>query len=410
MAYATPGAPWVLYLSFVDSSTGGPADPSAIQLDITYGAELGLVPDAAGPFTYMGASAYSSTQVWRISEGSYAFAWNIPAGVLPGVYVANWTCTYGGDTLPPGTENFPVLAGGPGIPVPAGDTGFWGGSIAYTPSAGTPAPAASISFGQVDENGICWLWQKLEGWDGPDVQGGGVIPRSGDQGAWASPQYFQARTLTWTVTASAPSQALRDVARQLLSSAVPVSDLATLTVGEPVPKQVRVRRSGKITEAYPTLADVTFTIGLVAPDPRKYGTQVYSASANALPSGGTGFTSPFTSPFSVPAQAPGGSLAVTNAGNFETRPVITITGPISAPGLVNVTTGQTVSWSGLTVPSGSQLIVDFDARQALLDGGYAPADAFSSWWTLPPGTSTIQLTGNSDSGAAFVCQWSSAWI
>jgi Siphovirus-type tail component, C-terminal domain len=409
VANAIPGAPFVLYLSFYDEVSGSLADPSAITLDITYGTEVGLVPDAAGPFTYTGASSYSSSQVWRIAAGQYAFAWNIPSTALPGVYVANWACTYGGNTYL-GTENFPVLAGGPGIAVPGGDTGYWTGSIAYTPSAGTPASPASISFGQVDASGITWLWQKLEGWDGPDVQGGGVIPRSGDQGAWASPQYFAARTLTWTVTASAPSQALRDLARELLSAAVPVSDLATLTVSEPVPKLAYVRRSGKITESYPTLADVTFVVGLVAPDPRKYGTQVYSQSANALPSGGTGFTSPFTPPFTVPAQAPGGSMAVSNNGNFETRPLITVTGPVTGPGLVNVTTGQTVSWSGLTVPAGSQLAVDFGARQALLDGGYAPADAFSSWWTLPPGTSTIQFTGDSDAGASFICQWSDAFL
>jgi hypothetical protein len=406
---AYPGAPFVLYLAFVDESTGLPADPTAIQLDITYGEEIGFVPDVAGPFTYSGATTYSSSQIWRLGTGSYAFAWSIATDALAGVYIANWSCTYGGATFL-GVENFPVLAGGPGIAVPSGDTGYWTGSLVYSPSEGTPASPAAITFGATDANGITWLWQKLEGWDGPDVQGGGVIPRSGDQGAWASPQFFAARTMTWTVTASAPSQALRDLARQLLSAALPVSDLAVLTYNEPVPKLAYVRRSGKITEAYPTLADVTFTIGLVAPDPRKYGTQFYSASAGASMTGTLGLVSPFTPPFTMPAQPPGGSLAVTNNGNFESRPLITITGPVVSPGLVNVTTGQSVSWTGLTVPSGSLLAVDFDQRQALLDGGYAPADPFSSWWTLPPGTSGIQFTGNNDAGATFLVQWSDAWV
>jgi hypothetical protein len=303
-----------------------------------------------------------------------------------------------------------VSPGGPGIAVPSGDTGFWAGSIVYTPSAGTPAPPASISFGETDSYGITWLWQKLEGWDGPDVQGGGVIPMSGDQGAWPSPQYFQARTLTWTVTASAPTQALRDLARQLLSSAVPVSDLATLTVSEPLPKLVYVRRSGKITETYPTLADVSFSIGLVAPDPRKYGTTPLSASVNALPGTLAGLTVPFTVPFTLAAQAPGGSLAVTNAGNFETRPQVVITGPVTSPVVTNVTTGQSVSWTGLVVPAGSQLAVNFMLRQASLDGAYRAADPFSVWWTLPPGTSTIEFAGQADSGALMSVSWSPAFL
>ena len=57
------------------------------------------------------------------------------------------------------------------------------------------------------------------------------------------PQYYAARAITLTVTASAPTQALRDLARALLQHAVPISDLAVFTYNEPVPKQAAVRRS-----------------------------------------------------------------------------------------------------------------------------------------------------------------------
>src|SRR6266487_4502712 len=85
---------------------------------------------------------------------------------------------------------------------------------------------------------------RSDGWDSPDVQGAGVIPKSGDHGGWATPQFYAPRALTWTITASAPSQALRDQARALLQQAVPVSDLATIIYDEPVPKQIQARRSG----------------------------------------------------------------------------------------------------------------------------------------------------------------------
>lgn len=413
MPTAVAGVPWTLFLDFYDEESGALTDPDAVQLDITYGQQVGLVADTAGPFTYMGSSTPVPGQVWRIATGQYAFIWQVPYDVTQGVYVANWSVSYGGDTFL-AVENFPVQ-GGYSPEVPAGDVGYWTGSLAYTPSAGTPAAPVTIEFGAVDSNGICWLWQKLDGWDGPDVQGAGVLPKSGDHGGWPSPQFYAPRTLTWTVTASAPTQALRDLARATLQAAVPVSDLAVLAYNEPIPKQISVRRSGKVTEAYPTLADVTFTVGLVAPDPRKY--TVQQQTLTVTPSGEvlTGFTLPFTLPLTLPAQPVGGSVVATNGGSFESRPVIAITGPITSPSLTNVTTGQTVSWTGLVIPAGGVLIVDFNAQQAQLSLGgtnpaYRPADPFSSWWTLPPGDSTIQLGGSADLGASAEVVWSDAWI
>jgi hypothetical protein len=222
--------------------------------------------------------------------------------------------------------------------------------------------------------------------------------------------------MTWTVTASAPTQALRDVAKEFLQQAVPVSNLATLRYDEPVPKQMLVRRSGKITGKPLTLTDIQFTIPLVAPDPRKYGTVLQSVTFNAAPATGGGAVMPITLPMVLPPLAPGGSIAVTNAGTFETRPLITITGPVAAPALVNVTTGQTVSWSAVTVPAGQPFAADFSLAQATLNGAYRSADPFSSWWNLPPGpgvpggTSTIAVQGQSDSGASVQIQWYPAWV
>jgi hypothetical protein len=206
--------------------------------------------------------------VWQTATGQYAFTWQVPGSALSGLYVATWTFTEGGSTYPPASENVWIQGSTP-VPVPAGDTGYWTGAI-VNPSAGL-----DIEFGQVDSIGTAWLWQSLTGWDGPPVPGAGVIPRSGDHGAWPSPQWFAARTMTLTVSAAAQTQALRDVARAQLQQAVTVGDsgqLVTLRYDEPVPKQCLVRRSGQLPEKCPTLADVTFTIGLVAPDMRKYGT------------------------------------------------------------------------------------------------------------------------------------------
>ncbi|MFJ9771243.1 hypothetical protein ACIRVF_08360 [Kitasatospora sp. NPDC101157] len=415
MAQAIAGQPYTLSLNFYDETTGKLADPTSVQLDITYGQQVGFVPDTAGPYTYQGASTVTSAQVWRTGPGQYSCVWNVPATAAQGVYVANWTCAYGGSTWL-GVEDFNVM-GGLHVPVPASDVGFWTGGLVYG--------GLDIEFGTVDANGIAWLWQKLEGWDGPDVQGAGVIARAGDHGGWASPQFYAPRTLTWTVTASAPTQALRDQARALLQQAVPISDLAMLRVDEPVPKFACVRRSGKLTEAYPTLTDVTFTIGLVAPDPRKYATAQRSLTIGLTPSGGGGgMVAPFTVPFTLAASAPPGAAAATNAGSFQTPPVAVVSGPIAGPTLTNLATGQTVSWSGLTLNAGDTFVVDFLNRQGFVNpttastspglpstgGTYWPSDIASSWWQLGPGTSQIAFGGSAGSGATTTYYWRDSWV
>lgn len=416
MSGAIAGQPWTLYLDFYNEVNGQLTDPSSVQLDITYGQQVGFIADTAGPYTYQGASAQVSGQVWRIGVGQYACTWNIPYGTPRGVYVANWTCAYGGKNFL-GVEDFGV-EGGYRPAVPAGDTGFWTGGLIYS------AAGIDIEFGSVDSSGISWLWQKIEGWDSPDVQGAGVIPRSGDHGAWASPQFFAARTMTLTVTASAPSQALRDTARALLQQAVPVSDLAQLRYDEPVPKFTWVRRSGKVTEAYPTLADVTFTVGLVAPDPRKYSMVQRSLQIGLLPSGGGGsMVEPFTVPFSLASAPPPGTATAINGGNFESPPVALVTGPVTGPTLSNLTTGQTVSWGSLTLNAGDRLVVDFLNRQGYVNpttistspgipstgGTYWPADADSAWWQLAAGSNEVEFGGSAGTGSTATYYWRDSW-
>ena len=425
MANAQAGIPFQLNLSFFNEELGQLTDPTFVQLDVTYGNVAGYAPDVpgGGPFTYAGASSEAQNTIWRTGVGQYSCLWAVPHTAVAGVYTANWTCGFQGDEFL-GEENF-VVSGGVQLSYPAGDLGYWTGSLAYTPSAGTPASPVTVSFGSVDANGIAWLWQKISGWDTVDVQGSGVIPRSGDHGAWAAPQYYAARTMTLTVMASAPTQAQRDLARTILQSAVPVSDLALLTYNEPVPKQAYVRRSGKVTETYPTLADVAFQIGLVAPDPRKYGiTQKSVTKTLAAAVAGGGMVVPFTLPVTLNAAAAPANATAVNAGNFETPPVCVITGPVQAPLVVNETTGQVVSWSQVTLTAGEQLVADFMNRQAWLGpssvsltpgvpsagGTYTPADVSSSWWHLGPGSNTLYYSGIDGAGSSAVFYFSDAFL
>ena len=396
---------------------GALTDAISVQLDLTYGAPYQAVSDFAGPFTWSGATSPVPGQVWHSGTGQYQFSWQVPGSAPSGLYVATWTFNDGEYEA---VENVWIQGSVP-VPVPAGDTGYWTGGI-ILPSAGL-----DIEFGQVDSNGTAWLWQKLTGWDGPAVQGAGVIPRAGDHGAWASPQWFAARTMTLTCMASAQTQALRDVARAQLQQAVPVGDagqLAVLRYDEPVPKQALVRRSGQLPEDCPTLVDVKFTIGLVAPDMRKYGTQQKTLPIVAPAPVAGEFTVPFSIPFSLAAAPPPAVSACVNIGNFGSPPVVVISGPCTGPSLTNATTGQTVSWSQLTLTAGQTMTVDFLNQQGWVGavnfpglpglppggGSYQSADVASAWWVLEPGSNTVAFTAASTgSGASAFVYFFDAW-
>jgi hypothetical protein len=398
---ATAGCTSTLTLEFFDQSSGILTDPDSVQLDIVYGGVVGETADFAGPFTYSGASLPSSTQVYRTGAGLYAFDWLVPLPADGGVYQACWTCTLGpvGGTSP-GIENIVVTPAGP-TPPAQGDTGYWTGSIG-------PYQGVTIPLGAVDGDGIVWALLKVEGWDSPDTSGK-VVQRGSDHGGWPSPQYYAPRAITLTVQATANTQALRDLARTKLQQAVPVNDLVPFVYNEPIPKQALVRRQGRIVEKYPTLMDVAFTIVLVAPNPRKYAVTVQTASATT-PAPGTGLAPPWTPPITLPPQAPPGRLVVVNGGNFETRPVLTITGPIAAPAIYDATDGQTVSWSGITLMASDSLVVDLDSRTGTLDGMYTPADISSAWFVCQPGSTQLQLVGNPGAGSNLSAAWQNAYI
>jgi len=410
---AQPGQPYYLAFQFRDFANGSLVDPLSLTLDLTYGIEAGIAPDVAGTFTYNNASAEASGTIWRTGEGEYTFRWDVPvSGLLPGVYVATWTSVYGaGSDVFTALENFPVTGGGPFVTVPALDTGFWTGSLSYQPSwATTPF---TIPFGAIDSNGVAWILENVDGWDGPPAVGQ-VIQRSADHGGWPSAAYYGPRLLKLTVMASAPTQALRDQAIEQLVQAVPVSDLATFTYDEPVPKLAYVRQtaSAKIDAKKPTLVDAVFTIPLTCPDPRKYSTIPLTATATLPAPVINPLTLPVTLPAGFPGSAPPIDSAVTcvNSGTFETRPVITISGPITSPSVVNAVTAQAITFTGLTLAATDQLVISTDARQAYVNGVFTPADVTSGWWVLDSGSTQVFLTGqNFSGGAVLVVSWSSAW-
>lgn len=145
-------------------------------------------------------------------------------------------------------------------------------------------------------------------------------------------------------------------------------------------------------------------------DPRWYDDTETVLSTVAATSGG-GRTYDRTYPLTYAAGGTGGNLTVTNAGNFPTRPVLTITGPATSPRAENVTAGRHLLFD-LTLGAGDFLVVDMDARTILLGGTasrYSSLAPGSSWWDLAPGENQLKYT-SADSMGTLEVRYRSAWL
>lgn len=273
-----------------------------------------------------------------------------------------------------------------------------------------------ITFGQVDADGVAWRFFTLDGWDSPDLEEH-AENKTGADGAWDADNYYAGRLLTIGGLIDAPDTATRDAALTRLGQAVPARGrLVSFTVNETVPKQVSVRRSGRLQMAPVTDRVAQFNISLLAPDPRKYAPGL-SAMSGSLGATASGAALPLVLPMALPGYDVGGAyFDVTNDGTYETPPLIRIVGPGSQLGIANLTTKQSLTYS-FDLASGDALVIDVGAGTALLNGtayrAPTPGSAVTGRFMLPPGTSQMQFLGSRTDSAVsplLTMTWQSAWM
>lgn len=84
----------------------------------------------------------------------------------------------------------------------------------------------------------------------------------------------------------------------------------------------------------------------------------------------------------------GGATIINVEGVDAASPIWTIKGSATNPTLTNITTGQTITWTG-TVPSGQTLIIDMDKQTATMEGANVFAFISGDWLDLAPGINRI---------------------
>lgn len=96
---------------------------------------------------------------------------------------------------------------------------------------------------------------------------------------------------------------------------------------------------------------------------------------------------------------------INNFGTSTVYPVITITGVLTQPEIVNITTNEFFTIDA-TIASGSTAVIDTRAHTLIIDGvtAYSDIGTGSSWIHLQPGNNEFFLTSqsNTDTGSAVI--------
>jgi len=277
------------------------------------------------------------------------------------------------------------------------------------------ADLGTVQLGRVDSLGVAWALQTLDGWDGAEVRAE-YTDREADHGAWASPVYLGARPITLAGTITAPDRVTLEGALEQLRSAAALSDTTLVVYELAGAKQATVRRSGKPLMAYVTDRIATYSVMVTAADPRRYSSTLQSGTA-MLPSTTGGLTWPVTFPVTFSATTVSGVINALNSGTIETRPVLTIAGPVTAPSVAALYPDGTVKQLiySLDLQTGDVLTIDTDAHTVILNGGVSRRrfmTVASGWPTVPAGASvTYQFQSSTyNSSATLTATWRSAWM
>lgn len=264
-----------------------------------------------------------------------------------------------------------------------------------------------VTLGVTDDFGVEWILEKLSGWVDAPGSSGTSEQRTATHGANINEAFYTARVLELEGSIVGNSWDAAEEAVDRLMAAIPVNNLAPMlvltnrrTLG------VDVRQEGDpLVEMLGGHA--RFSLSLVAPDPRRYDTNL-SEFETRLPVVTGGLVAPVTPPVTVVESSERGSFTAVNAGNMDTSPVFIVRGPCPAWSITHLGLGKRL-WSSTSIPAGRFLVLDANERTARLDG-IALRPVSGSWFDFAPGENEVAFTASSyNSGAVLECSYRSAW-
>jgi len=283
-----------------------------------------------------------------------------------------------------------------------------------------PGEFVSVSLGDLDlhvedDAGIEWLITgDLAGWWGSPGVTLDVQQRTADHGGWGGRSWLTPRTITLEGEILAPDRETLLVAVDRVHAAAAL-EASTLRIVEPggIDRSCEVRRAAPVAVA--TLgASASWSVQLVAEDPRRYGPMV-GPLATGLPSTSGGLSLPATPPWTIGATVVQGSVRVVNAGSIGTRPLLRIDGPVQHPQVVVLDQSGAVralTYNGDLV-SGEWLSIDTDTHAVLIGGTVSRRGLVSGTWPeIPAGAwADVQFRAAAyDAAALLTVSHRSAWM
>lgn len=268
-----------------------------------------------------------------------------------------------------------------------------------------------------DAAGVDWIVETEEGWSGSPGVRLSMEDQPDADGAYDGPSYRGPRTITLSGRAVAPSRALMLAAKDTISGLLSdqgEDDLQVLQVQEAhMTRRALVRLAADTKVADIGARMFTWSLALVAPDPRRY-LEAEQVLQVGLPAGGAGRVYPRSYPFGYPplAATQGGEVLPNNAGTARSYPVLVITGPVDNPRIENVTEGRVLEL-GLSLSGLDSLEIDLQARTVVLNESVSRRDALSrssEWWSLARGVNRVTYRAAAYSaGTRMTLRYRSAW-
>ncbi|MFF9704090.1 phage distal tail protein [Streptomyces griseofuscus] len=270
--------------------------------------------------------------------------------------------------------------------------------------------------------GTPYRWRTLTGWGDLPALDSGSVQRADSHGAFPGLLLAQSRTIGVDgLVVRAPAAQIGEVVGRLEAGTVPRVDEIPLVVWVdergPLLVYARATRRAVPTTAGYRLGTITGgAIEWVASDPRRYavGEQILTAS---LPASEPGLAWPLTWPLDYGTPGSTGRLTVANTGTAATHPVVEFRGPVTAPSLVNVDTGDALEYD-LPLAAGDVLVVDTGAGTVTLNGTASRLSTATSrsvpeqTFTIPPGTTTFMFRaapGSTDPAASVAVRYRAAY-
>jgi phage-related protein len=242
----------------------------------------------------------------------------------------------------------------------------------------------------------------IQGLDSPEYRLD-VYSNSGEDGATASSAFYGARLVTLEGRIKGSSVEAYEDNRRAFSRALAINRNA---IG--VPELIRFTFTTLAGRTYffdglprrPQFANThidycDFMVSIEVPEPQLYKDGSIDSGNITLPVA-TGVTFPVTFPV-IFGGVLGGSWTTNNEGTLQSLPLLTLTGVLTNPVILNVTTDQ-IMQINYTLGASDVITIDMKQKSILLNGTSNIINTKSSnseWWGIQPGVNVISFSSGS---------------